>query len=71
MIARRPEMTNEEWIAGFQLFMIILLVIGVIILYAHNIKVEHSDCIAHGGQWVHGLSSDGGAQYYCIEPPGI
>ena len=64
-------MTNEEWIAGFQLFMIILLVIGVIILYAHDIKVQHNDCIAHGGQWIHGLNTDGYAQYYCIEPPGM
>ena len=64
-------MTNEEWVAGFQLFLVILLVIGVMFLYAHGIKVEHTDCIAHGGQWVHGLSTDGYAQYYCIEPPGM
>jgi len=64
-------MTNEEWVAGFQLFLVILLVIGVLFLYAHDIKAQHTDCIAHGGQWVHGLSTDGYAQYYCIEPPGM
>jgi hypothetical protein len=64
-------MTNEEWVAGFQLLMFILLVIGLLILYAHGIKVDHQHCIQHGGQWVHGVGSDGGPEYYCIEPAGM
>jgi hypothetical protein len=71
MIIRRLEMTNEEWVDGFKIVLFILFVIGVLILYAHDIKVEHTDCISHGGQWVHGLNTDGTAQYYCIEPPGM
>lgn len=63
-------MTNEEWVTGFQWFLIILLVIGAVILYAHGIQVEHTNCINDGGQWVHGLSTNGDLQYYCIEPPG-
>ena len=49
-------MTNEEWVDGFKIVLFILFVIGVLILYAHDIKVEHTDCISHGGQWVHGLN---------------
>ena len=64
-------MTNDEWIAGFQLLMVVLLVIGVLLLYAHDIKVDHQTCINHGGQWVHGLSTNGDRVYYCIEPAGL
>ena len=64
-------MTNEEWVAGFQLFIITLIVIGAVILLRHDIQVEHTNCINDGGQWVHGLITNGDLQYYCIEPPGM
>lgn len=64
-------MTNDDWVSGFQLLMLLLVVIGVILLYAHDIKVDHQSCIQHGGQWVHGLSTSGDYQYYCIEPAGM
>jgi hypothetical protein len=64
-------MTNDEWVAGFQLLMILLLIIGVAILYANHIQVDHQNCIQHGGQWVHGMSTSGDFEYYCIEPAGL
>jgi hypothetical protein len=64
-------MTNSDWVDGFKLLMILLLIIGVAILYAHDIRAEHTECIKHGGQWVHGLSTSGDFQYYCIEPAGL
>jgi len=63
-------LTNDDWIEGFKLFLFISFVIGVLILYAHGMKVEHQNCIQHGGQWIHGIGSDGGVEYYCIEPTG-
>jgi hypothetical protein len=63
-------LTNDDWVSGFKLLMLLLVVIGVIFLYAHDIKVDHQNCIQHGGQWVHGLSTSGDYQYYCIEPSG-
>jgi competence protein ComGC len=64
-------LTNDDWVAGFQLLMIVLLVIGVLILVSHSIQVDHQNCIQHGGQWVHGLSTNGDRVYYCIEPAGL
>ena len=64
-------MTNDEWVAGFQLLLVVLFIAGVIMLYIHNVHVEHQTCIEHGGQWVHGLASDGGPEFYCIEPKGF
>ena len=62
-------MTNEEWIASFQFLIVLLIVIGVFLLLAHDIRVEHTNCIANHGQWVHGIGTDGNAQFYCIDPP--
>ncbi len=64
-------MTNDDWVSGFQLLMILLLIIGVILLYAYSIQSDHQACIEHGGQWIHGLSTNGDRVYYCIEPAGL
>ena len=64
-------MSNEEWIAGFQLLLVFLIVIGVLFLLDHDIKSEHIHCVNVGGQWVHGIGTDGIAQFYCINPPGM
>ena len=64
-------MTNDEWIESFKILVFILVVIGVLILYAQDIKSEHLKCIHDGGQWVHGMSTSGDFQYYCIEPAGM
>jgi hypothetical protein len=64
-------MTNDDWVSGFQILMVILLIAGVCVLIAHDIKVDHQKCIQDGGQWVHGMSTSGNYQYYCIEPKGF
>jgi hypothetical protein len=64
-------MSNSDWVDGFKILMVILLIIGVFILYAYRINVDHQTCIQHGGQWVHGMSTSGDLQYYCIEPVGL
>jgi hypothetical protein len=64
-------MTNDDWIAGFQILLFILFIVGVLILIAHDIHVEHQTCIQHGGQWVHGLNTSGDREFYCIEPKGL
>lgn len=64
-------MSNDDWVSGFQILMILLLIIGVILLYAYSIQADHQSCIQHGGQWIHGLSTNGDRVYYCIEPAGL
>jgi hypothetical protein len=64
-------MSNSDWVDGFKILMLILFVIGVVILYVNHIHVDHQNCIQHGGQWVHGMSTSGDFEYYCIEPAGL